>query len=292
MVNKRSIIIGLSLISMICLYGCKESQESGDTTGESKPSINTFVADNNTISVKEEAEKFSKLPEDEMQAYREEIARLEKENSYLSELKITGEDNQIDYEVSGDDIIYNNRVFENLNACVDNMEYTLSRESMINMLVKSFDNNTDRVVCTISNDKVDRAVEEASILADPNYESTMTYLEDILYEFNGYSDIVNRHNGEKAFWMLSMESQNSVGHIYGSSTYMLCRSKQDITINLDELAEFKITEPGESMTENGSETGTESESGNEVESETESENESIENESETSTESEQVDGVE
>lgn len=225
----------------IGINGCSH-KNAGQTNNGNRP-YQTFSKDANTVASKDEAEKFSSLSNSEMEEYRKKMYELEVENSYVSELIITGSNDELDYEVSGDDIIYDGRVFKDLNRCIDEIEFKISRTSMINMIVKSFDNYKNTVYCDVTNDKIYRESDERLALAGgDDYEQEPTYyLEDALHELNGYDEVVSRHNGEGAFWMLEMHSEYSDGHIYGSSSYMLCHGKEPVTINLDELSKFNIT---------------------------------------------------
>lgn len=228
----------LSLLMISSFTACNKKEPSPE-----RPIVK-FGKDRSTLSKADEQLRFSEMTDDEIAEYREEQDRQYEDSAHVSEIVLENFDNTTDYTVDGADIIYNNRRFIGLNACLDRIEYPSTRETMINFLIKSFDDGTEDVECFCMSDR-DYINEDEAGSVPLSYS---------LAELEGYTDLASVY-GEDAYWSLELSTSQTRGIIYGCSKYILLRDKDGLIVNMEDLRNFRVgtTSTNESMTDGASE---------------------------------------
>jgi hypothetical protein len=211
---RKSVVIGM--IAVLCLTGCGSTKIGGSSSNsEYKPA--TFEVDDSTIrnEVYDYIEENNKIEEaeKEQEAIQEAIQQTVVDpNITVGELAISNQDTSEDFEISGDDIIYNGITYKGLNEALNHMEYPTDRTTFINFILKTFNQTTNNVVyCNCVND-----VEE-----DLKEDSTNLDIDVQLDESEVYRQIKAAHNNEPAIWTLSIWSDITAGSIYGCSEYLI-----------------------------------------------------------------------
>lgn len=148
----KSIAIVLATMCLVSACGSNDIASAIEQNDTSETSIKTFEVDGSTVRMQYidnvKASMDNVETNQEEQELQNEIAETNDENkpTSIGLVTLVGEDNSTDYEVQGDNIIYNGRTFTNLNSVIDRISTAYSRNTVVNWILKCFDYSADEVV--------------------------------------------------------------------------------------------------------------------------------------------------
>lgn len=131
----------------------------------------------------------------------------------LSEIKLTGKDESIEYSiVEGTDVKYNNILYKNLYTNVYSLNTNYDKNTLINFIIKTYEAKSDLIYTVVYTDSTEG--EESDI-------QSIT-LDEMLSDCSKYEELKHKY-GEKAYWMLQLidsETRLEV-EMYGATSYIL-----------------------------------------------------------------------
>lgn len=201
--------------------------ESNSTTLESTAENNTGATTNNN-----QAYFSNDLNHDPEIAKQKELERQlfgENYSAAISEVTIENVDNSVNYEIVGNDIIYDGVTFHDLFSAVTAVKAPCDTNTFINFLVKCFDPMGTKDVYTYYDRDEDLVVEGDDVGAPMTTSETAS-------ELKGYQEIRDKY-GVDVTWSLVLRTRddsNSVS-IYGCESYLTYQGMKPLTVDMSQF---------------------------------------------------------
>lgn len=143
-------------------------------------------------------------------------------SSTVGEITFTGEDNSTNYEVQGDDIIFDYQKFVGLNKCIENITTDLNKTNIINFIVKTYRVKGIDTIYTVLG-TIDYS-DEYGISPDEELE-----------QYDKYREIKAKYDGDPVTWTIHLADYygKHSAMIYGSNKYILVLGlTSDVSIDM------------------------------------------------------------
>lgn len=223
------------------------SSESNSDNSESTEENNTGATTNNS-----QAYFSNDLNHDPEIAKQKELERQlfgENYSAAISEITIENVDNSVNYEIVGNDIIYDGVTFHDLFPAVTAVKAPCDTNTFINFLVKCFDPMGLKDVYASYERDEDLVAEGEDVGAPMTTSETAS-------ELKGYQEIRDKY-GADVTWSLGLRTQdnsNSVS-IYGCESYLTYQSMKPLTVDMSQFdtSEFDKTDTPETEETQGTE---------------------------------------
>jgi len=237
MKRKNLIVVSLS-ITMVMLSACSNEHKGVQYTEKTYP-INVFKLDESTVSVTDQGNFLSDAEIEEANRQSQYQQSTEDNTSHEEpsggELILENEDTTENYEIDGENIIYNNKKFNNLYTVVNSVELPYDTNTFINFIVKTVEPSKEEVMCSV----------DTNLEPEEEYEIPIL---DILAETEIYNKLKDKYNEEVA-WCITINDYGNAINIYGCSSYaFLVDAYNDITVDMSEYDSTPST-----VTENSAE---------------------------------------
>lgn len=209
MKNKIKTVVLTSLIISMSLCACSKQ----DTQTENSGYVSKFEVDSSTIK-----------NDDIWNTYSIQTSEYEDTNTdvvdpsvLVGEIEIENKDNTTYYTLEGNNIVYGNTTYTDLNSNLDKIDLPCDKNTFINFIVKTFDTDSNTVNTYCSNDN-----EEVEV-AENGEMSTSISLDNGLSDSDEYIKIKQKYGGEPITWSLTLIDieNNTEGVIYGCSKYLM-----------------------------------------------------------------------
>ena len=223
MKRKNLIVVSLS-IAMAMLSACSNGHKDVQYTEKTYP-INVFELDENTVSVANQGNFLSDAEIEEanrQSQYQQSTGdNHNHEEPSGGELIIENNDTTENYEIDGENIIYNNKKFNNLYTVVNSIELPYDTNTFINFIVKTVEPSREEVACSVDTD------------LEPEEEYEIPIL-DVLAEQAIYQKLKSQYN-EEVQWCITINDYGNTITIYGCSSYaFLLDTYNDVVVDMSE----------------------------------------------------------
>ena len=275
---KKQLVLAILAVSM-CLTACGNKSTvdyynntftapqisvDNSTVRHSEVSKTTNTSDSNTNTSESTVDNSTETLTNNNQAYFSndlnhdpEIAKqkeLERQlfgdnySAAISEVTLENTDSSVNYEIVGDDIIYDGVTFHNLFPAVTAVQTPYDTNTFINFLIKCFDTVGQKDVYAFYSRDEDMLVE------GDDAGAPMTTSESAS-ELKGYQEIKDKYNADVT-WSLSMntpDNSNSVT-LYGCGSYLTYQGMKPLTVDMSQFDTSEFDRADTSETEETQET--------------------------------------
>lgn len=217
---KSKIIVLAFICIALTFVGCGKSNESdnSDTYVEIEKDSNT-IHKNNVFDIEKDYQE-------EKQEEKEESYNVVDPSINVGELSLQGTDSSVNWEIQGNDVVYNGVRFRDLYNCVQHLDLPCEQNTFINFIVKTLNTTTD-VDCGYTNEK--------EFVYDE--ESTDIAIDFVLEDSDVYKKIKEKYDNTPANWTLTIFSGSSNLMIYGCDRYLVYDGAEDlVTVDMSEYS--------------------------------------------------------
>ena len=222
--KSRKIIATLILGSLIALSGCADTESPEYQDGirdfnvENTAKVNSNTADDNNSST----------------VHKDNTQNYDTPELNIGLLEIIGDDKSTDFEVSGNDIIYNGVKYIGLNSAIKSIEIPYEKTTFTNFIVKTFNPSSSIVRVTYTNEN-DKNAPQASFSID----------EEMKHNWEGYESVKESYE-EPVVWTINIEeataNQGRLAVLTGCKRYII-QNNMSKTLSID-MSKY-YTETGE-----------------------------------------------
>lgn len=135
-------------------------------------------------------------------------------NEHIGEIELVNEDTSVTYSIiDNNSVKYNNTTYQDLYACINNINSKYSENTIINFIIKTHKSASDLVYVDVITDDVNTS----------EGDSIDFTLDEELQGYNQYESIKSKYNNEPVTWKLTLTDSETMypTYIYGCNTYML-----------------------------------------------------------------------
>lgn len=223
MKKKYITVLGLC-ITVLSLTACSNGHKDVQYTEKTYP-INVFELDENTVSLVNQGNFLSDAEIEEanrQSQYQQSTGdNTSHEEPSGGELVLENEDTTVNYEIDGENIVYNNKKFNNLYTVVNSVELPYDTNTFINFIVKTVEPSREEVACSI----------DTNLEPEEEYEIPIL---NILEEQSIYQKLKGQYN-EEVQWCITINDYGNAITIYGCSSYaFLLDTYNDVVIDMSE----------------------------------------------------------
>lgn len=147
-------------------------------------------------------------------------------NEHIGEIELVNEDTSVTYSIiDNNSVKYNNTTYQDLYACINNINSKYSANTIINFIIKTHKSASDLVYVDVITDDVNTS----------EGDSIDFTLDEELQGYNQYESIKSKYNNEPVTWKLTLTDSETMypTYIYGCDTYMLMTGTNgDIQIDM------------------------------------------------------------
>lgn len=214
--------LGLSILTVAgMITGCSNT---GLKDNDNKYTVKQeFGSDSSTM--KKDNLQYQ-IEEEQAQEDEETLENYEDDTINIGEIDIVNEDNSIDWEVDGDDIVYKDTRFSGLYKIHDRLQLPCDETTFINFIVKtlhSYDSLIDVHV-------------ETSFDENTDTEDTDISIDEALSELEDYNAIKESYDNTPATWRIVFNYDGNSKFMFGSSKYIIYNGSGDlITVDMDKV---------------------------------------------------------
>lgn len=239
MTTKRSIVkVAVVSVMMTMLTAC--SFEGEQKVSEENTSFNPvdFSIGSDTVSKKDEhIWKFQRENEQTVES-TESVDYTEKTDGYdstehVGELVLDGNDKSSDWKVDGDDIIYANRRYHELNLSVQKAQSPYDKNTMINFILKMYEAKENEIYTNFvdySSTNTDEEIEN-----EEGAENTNATIDELLSNSAKYLELKEKYN-DSATWVIEIctyGGKNKAEIIGCKSFTCLVNTDEDVVIDMN-----------------------------------------------------------
>lgn len=147
-------------------------------------------------------------------------------NEHIGEIELVNDDTSVTYSIiDNKSVKYNNTTYQDLYACINNINSKYSANTIINFIIKTHKSASDLVYVDVITDDVNTSEGDSIDLT----------LDEELQGYNQYESIKSKYNNEPVTWKLTLTDSETMypTYIYGCDTYMLMTGTNgDIQIDM------------------------------------------------------------
>ena len=135
-------------------------------------------------------------------------------NEHIGEIELVNDDTSVTYSIiDNKSVKYNNTTYQDLYACINNINSKYSANTIINFIIKTHKSTSDLVYVDVITDDVNTS----------EGDSIDFTLDEELQGYNQYESIKSKYNNEPVTWKLTLTDSETMypTYIYGCDTYML-----------------------------------------------------------------------
>lgn len=214
--------LGLSILTVAgMITGCSNT---GLKDNDNKYTVKQeFGSDSSTM--KKDNLQYQ-IEEEQAQEDEETLENYEDDTINIGEIDIVNEDNSIDWEVDGDDIVYKDTRFNGLYKIHDRLQLPCDETTFINFIVKTL-----HAYSTLIDVHVDTSFDE-----NTDIENTDISIDEALSELEDYNAIKERYDNTPATWRIVFYYNENSKYMFGSSKYIIYNGSGDlITVDMDQV---------------------------------------------------------
>lgn len=147
-------------------------------------------------------------------------------NEHIGEIELVNDDTSVTYSIiDNNSVKYNNTTYQDLYACINNINSKYSANTIINFIIKTHKSASDLVYVDVITDDINTS----------EGDSIDFTLDEELQGYNQYESIKSKYNNEPVTWKLTLTDSETMypTYIYGCNTYMLMTGTNgDIQIDM------------------------------------------------------------
>ena len=216
----------LKLITLAMLTSCALVVTGCNSDLDSKKdivTINRFEIDQNTLNNsaqedKEKKEEQQKEENNEQSKIEQSIKDLEdakqeyieNDNYTVGELEITGNNTEITWTISGENVIYNNTEFIGLVGAVNSVDAPCNKDNIIKYIVENFKPSYPAVMVTYNLDNEEIQSDIGRITLD-----------ELLRDDENYQAVKAKYDNTPVNWGITIQDGGAIAHLMGCSKYMI-----------------------------------------------------------------------
>ena len=216
--KKLPIIIAIVTLSIIGIAVIKLNNK------ETKPEITETEQTEQAESTDQQSQQDFYFEEDTKKDDYESPVKLEtnsitngtdkQNNEHIGEIELVNDDTSVTYSIiDNKSVKYNNTTYQDLYACINNINSKYSANTVINFIIKTHKSTSDLVYVDVITDNVNTSEGDSIDLT----------LDEELQGYNQYESIKSKYNNEPVTWKLTLTDSETMypTYIYGCNTYML-----------------------------------------------------------------------
>ena len=147
-------------------------------------------------------------------------------NEHIGEIELVNDDTSVTYSIiDNKSVKYNNTTYQDLYACINNINSKYSTNTVINFIIKTHKSTSDLIYVDVITDDVNTS----------EGDSIDFTLDEELQGYSQYESIKSKYNNEPVTWKLTLTDSETMypTYIYGCNTYMLMTGTNgDIQIDM------------------------------------------------------------